>query len=132
MHDDDVAGGPFDGAGELERSVLAAVQAAGDAIDDRDVALVEQAKTYARQIDAVPMDAGQDRTKVLYLGPHLTGVLRELGLTPKGRAEIEKLLAQAKETASKAEADAKEKAPTPARPADELSTMRARRHGSGA
>ena len=73
--------------GELEQFVIDSVAARGSAIGDSDAAAVALARSYAAQIDAVPFDAGQDRTKVLYLGPHLLKVLSALGCTPDSRGE---------------------------------------------
>lgn len=71
--------------GELEQAVLDSVSAKGSQVTDLDAALVELARSYARQIDLVPIDAGYDRTKALYLGPHLLKALAELGCTPVAR-----------------------------------------------
>lgn len=86
----------FDGAGILEGAVLRAVQAAGLDRNGKFGAAIEMSLTYARQIDMVPVDDGQARTKVLYLGPHFTNSLHTLGLTPRGEAEITKILEQTK------------------------------------
>ena len=107
----------LDGAGLLEGAVLRSVKAAGIDKDGKHYAAVEMAVTYARQIDRVPVDAGQERTKVLYLGPHFMNALSVLGLTPKGEAEIKKILEQAKVEAQRARVlkkTAAEKTPAPA------------------
>lgn len=95
-------GGEFDGAGILEGAVLRAAQSAGIDKDTKYSAAIGMALVYARQIDRVPVDAGQDRTKVLYLGPHFMNALSALGLTPRGEAEIRKIIEQAKVDAAKA------------------------------
>lgn len=94
--------GQHDGAGILEGAVLRAVDAAGIDLNGRHSAAVEMCITYARQIDRIPVDAGQDRTKVLYLGPHFMNALSVLGLTPRGEAEIKKIMEQTKLDAQKA------------------------------
>lgn len=140
-----MSGGEFDGAGILEGAVLRAVQAAGISKDGKHSAAIEMALVYARQIDRVPVDAGQDRTKVLYLGPHFMNALNALGLTPRGEAEISKILEQAKVEAQKAEAlkssSAEKKAPAmagkPAAPGgtpssvSQLDAIRNKRRGAG-
>lgn len=97
-----MSGGEFDGAGILEGAVLRAVDAAGISKNGKYTAAIEMALVYARQIDRVPVDAGQDRTKVLYLGPHFMNALSALGLTPRGEAEIRKIIEQSKVEAAKA------------------------------
>lgn len=112
-----MSGGEFDGAGILEGAVLRAVDAAGISKNGKYSAAIEMALVYARQIDRVPVDAGQDRTKVLYLGPHFMNALSALGLTPRGEAEIRKIIEQSKVEAAKAanmEAAAKADKKTPA------------------
>lgn len=66
----------------LRASVLASVEAAGDAIGEKDRGAVDLALKYADAIDAAAEVGGQDLTKALYLGPHLLKALVELGLTP--------------------------------------------------
>jgi hypothetical protein len=51
---------------------------------------MDLAFTYARRIDAaIATGVGQDVTKALYLGPHLLNTLRELGLTPGARKDLD-------------------------------------------
>lgn len=53
-----------------------------------DAALVEAGRKIADEIDnAVDNLSGQERTKALYLTPHLMNVLREMHATPKSRLE---------------------------------------------
>lgn len=68
----------------------------GEIDTDKFAAVIELAKSYALQIDRVPADAGQDRTKALYLGPHLLTILKEIGLTPGAAEELEKVKAEIK------------------------------------
>lgn len=71
--------------GPLEQAVLDSIEARGENVTGADKALQELALSYARQIDFVPVDAGYDRTKALYLGPHLLKALGALGCTPEAR-----------------------------------------------
>lgn len=60
-------------------------------LEKSDDALVKLGRTYAAQIDRALTDpevGTEARTKALYLGPHLLGVLRELGGTPGTRKEL--------------------------------------------
>lgn len=141
-----MSGGEFDGAGILEGAVLRAVDAAGISKNGKYSAAIEMALVYARQIDRVPVDAGQDRTKVLYLGPHFMNALSALGLTPRGEAEIRKIIEQSKVEAAKAsnleaaaKADKKSPAMAAASPApggapssvSKLDEIRNKRRGTG-
>lgn len=71
--------------GQLEQAVLDSVRARGEYITGADKGAVEMALSYARQIDRIPIDAGHNRTKALYLGPHLMKALTMLGCTPESR-----------------------------------------------
>lgn len=71
--------------GHLEQAVLDSVRARGEYITGADKGAVEMALAYARQIDRIPVDAGHNRTKALYLGPHLMKALAALGCTPESR-----------------------------------------------
>lgn len=55
-----------------------------------DKAAVEAGRTVAKQIDHVLVHGTpHERTKALYLLPHLMNVLKELGATPAARGELE-------------------------------------------
>lgn len=97
-------------------SVNSAVEAAGDSITEKDQALVNLARKYAARIDEALLDGGQDATKALYLGPHLTNALIELGLTPGGAAKAKASAGEVKQEAM-------------SKPADELSALRTRHRG---
>lgn len=117
-----------DERGPLESAVMAAVEA--DGIDPKGPygALIALCCTYAKQIDRVPVDAGQERTKTLYLGPHLSSGLKELGLTPKGKAELEKEYAQRRAAEAQTAGDMPTSG-TPGAKGDELARIRHRRGG---
>lgn len=68
--------------GEVEAAVLKAVDASGLMDDPRNSGAVAIALSYARQIDDSERASSEDRTKALYLGPHLLKTLMTLGLTP--------------------------------------------------
>lgn len=68
--------------GEVEAAVLKAVDASGLMDDPRNSGAVAVALSYARQIDDSERASSEDRTKALYLGPHLLKTLMTLGLTP--------------------------------------------------
>lgn len=74
--------------------ITAAFESALDAlgVTDADLALIEAGRATAKQIDGV-LEHGDslERTKALYLLPHLMNVLKELGATPAARASIGKL-----------------------------------------
>jgi len=62
---------------------------ASDLVEDVDSALVASGRTMAKRIqDAVDEGEGQEVTKALYLTPHLMNILREMGATPKSRADM--------------------------------------------
>ena len=74
----------------LEGTFRASV-AAMDWLKDTDNALVRTGLEYARQIDKVIQDpevSATDKTKALYLGPHLINALKELGGTPGSRKDL--------------------------------------------
>ena len=75
--------------GELEASLTATV-AAATWLKPTDKTALDLALTYARRIDAaLATGEGQEVTKALYLGPHLLNTLRELGMTPGARKELD-------------------------------------------
>jgi hypothetical protein len=53
----------------------------GVILDDRDIAIVELAKHYARSID-------RNQDMDWHVGPRLLDALIELGMTPKARASV--------------------------------------------
>ena len=66
-----------------------AEQAASDRkTRDIDASLVESGRSIARQIDVALLDPLANRTRVLYLIPHLLSVLREMQATPAARLQI--------------------------------------------
>lgn len=78
--------------GERPESLVTTVREAIGAmgwVKDTDQAIVDLALTYAWRIDeAIRTGDDQDVTKALYLGPHLTNALRELGGTPSARQDL--------------------------------------------
>ena len=59
-------------------------------LTDADQAAVDLALTYARQIDGAAKESpDQARYLAVKLGPHLTGLLKQLGGTPEGRKALE-------------------------------------------
>nr|DAN91443.1 MAG TPA: hypothetical protein [Caudoviricetes sp.] len=61
-------------------------------LEGEDSALVESGRAVAQQIDYVlAHGTPSERTKSLYLIPHLTNTLRELGATPEARKAISTL-----------------------------------------
>lgn len=67
---------------------LQSATGAGSLDAKRDAALIEAGRKIADEIDhAVDNLTGQERTKALYLVPHLMNVLREMYATPKARHE---------------------------------------------
>ena len=54
--------------------------------EDQDKGLVALAERYAHMIDEVAKTGGREAVSVMYLGPHLFNMLRELGGTPMQRA----------------------------------------------
>lgn len=76
-------------SGDLEGSLRATV-AAASWLTSTDQTAIDLALTYARRIDAaLATGEGQEVTKALYLGPHLLNTLRELGLTPGARKDLD-------------------------------------------
>lgn len=55
---------------------------------DIDDALVESGRSIARQVDVALADPLANRTRVLYLVPHLLNVLREMQATPSARLQL--------------------------------------------
>ena len=79
------AAAPADLVGSLTVTVAAASW-----LKPTDQTAVDLAFTYARRIDsAIATGEGQEVTKALYLGPHLLNTLRELGLTPGARKDLD-------------------------------------------
>jgi len=69
---------------------LTATVAAATWLKPTDKTALDLALTYARRIDAaLATGEGQEVTKALYLGPHLLNTLRELGMTPGARKELD-------------------------------------------
>lgn len=64
----------------FETTVKASVQ-----VQPVDAALVEAGRKIAAQLDEAERMEGQDRTKALYLTPHLVNILREMLATPAAR-----------------------------------------------
>ena len=62
-----------------------------------DAGLVALGAAIADQIDdALENGEGQERTKALYLGPHLVNILRELHATPEARRAANVIITDAK------------------------------------
>ncbi|UVF61126.1 hypothetical protein SEA_AOKA_2 [Arthrobacter phage Aoka] len=80
---DPVAFHAYDGPTLLEevREAIAAMD-----IKDCDKGLVALAERYAHMITEVSKNGGREAVSVMYLGPHLFNMLRELGGTPMQRA----------------------------------------------
>lgn len=55
-------------------------------IEAQDKGLVALAERYAHMISEVSKNGGREAVSVMYLGPHLFNMLRELGGTPMQRA----------------------------------------------
>lgn len=71
---------------EFRRTVAATASVKPDV----DAALVAAGETICRQVDATlaePSATSTDKTKALYLLPHLVNILREMEATPKARTE---------------------------------------------
>lgn len=79
--------------GPIEASLREAV-AAASWLEASDGALVELGAMYARRLDhawnefASGALDGPELTKTLYIGPHLLGTLKSLGLSPEDRQKI--------------------------------------------
>lgn len=87
--------------GRLRKALDVTVAATSEIDAKRDAAAVEAARVLADQIDATEHVPGLERTKALYLMPHLMSVLKELRATPASR------LAPAKPAPGNAEEGAK-------------------------
>lgn len=74
---------PYDGP-LLREEVQQALEAMED-LEESDGGLQALALRYADRIDAGLKAGGKDSIKVMYLGPHLFNVLRELGGSPAAR-----------------------------------------------
>lgn len=105
----------------LRESVLAAVEAHGDEIKEKDQAAVNLALTYAQAIDEGKELGGYELTKALYLGPHLLKTLTALGLTP-GQAKAAVEDEKPKKNARKINLMSEEE--------DQLAALRSRRGGA--
>lgn len=74
-----------------ESGLVAAFDEALEALNvtNMDGAAIQTGRTVAAQIDeAIMYGTPLERTKALYLVPHLMNVLKELGATPAARADI--------------------------------------------
>ncbi|MBT2566610.1 transposase [Arthrobacter sp. ISL-85] len=58
--------------------------------EDKDRGLVALAERYAHMIEEVAKAGGKEAVSVMYLGPHLFNMLKELGGTPMQRAGMGK------------------------------------------
>ena len=79
-----------EGARTLVAEFRRTAKAAAGIKPDVDAALVAAGETICRQVDATlddPAATQTDRTKALYLLPHLVNILREMEATPKARSE---------------------------------------------
>ena len=79
-----------EGARTLVAEFRRTAKAAAGIKPDVDAALVAAGETICRQVDATLDDQAAtqtDRTKALYLLPHLVNILREMEATPKARTE---------------------------------------------
>jgi transposase-like protein len=84
---DPVAFAAFPGPSLLEevREAIAQMQT-----EDKDKGLVALAERYAHMIEEVAKNGGREAVSVMYLGPHLFNMLKELGGTPMQRAGLGK------------------------------------------
>lgn len=80
---DPIAFAAFDGPSLLEE-----IREAISKMDtmDQDKGLIALAERYAHMIEEVAKAGGKEAVSVMYLGPHLFNMLRELGGTPMQRA----------------------------------------------
>ncbi|MGY4543270.1 transposase-like protein [Arthrobacter sp. UYNi723] len=80
---DPIAFAAFDGPSLLEevREAIAKMETL-----DQDKGLIALAERYAHMITEVAKAGGREAVSVMYLGPHLFNMLRELGGTPMQRA----------------------------------------------
>ena len=58
--------------------------------EDKDRGLIALAERYAHMIEEVAKTGGREAVSVMYLGPHLFNMLKELGGTPMQRAGVPK------------------------------------------
>ncbi|AZS11699.1 transposase [Arthrobacter phage Maja] len=58
--------------------------------EDKDKGLIALAERYAHMIEEVAKSGGREAVSVMYLGPHLFNMLKELGGTPMQRAGVGK------------------------------------------
>jgi|GEM_PF-4163372 len=78
----------------LEQSLLSAFNAAledNKQTEKVDAAIIETGRSIARSIDSIladPTASATDKTKALYLAPHLVAILRELLATPAARKAV--------------------------------------------
>ena len=84
---DPIAFAAFDGPSLLEeiREAISHMET-----EDRDKGLIALAERYAHMIEEVAKTGGKEAVSVMYLGPHLFNMLKELGGTPMQRAGLGK------------------------------------------
>lgn len=84
---DPIAFAAFDGPSLLEevREAIAKMETL-----DQDKGLIALAERYAHMITEVAKTGGREAVSVMYLGPHLFNMLKELGGTPMQRAGLGK------------------------------------------
>lgn len=84
---DPVAFAAFPGPSLLEevRAAIAQMKT-----EDQDKGLIALAERYAHMIEEVAKNGGREAVSVMYLGPHLFNMLKELGGTPMQRAGLGK------------------------------------------
>ena len=72
--------------GPMEAAVKRSIKALEDEIDTADQAMIELALTLARRLDHVN-ETGDDESiqKSMWLAPHLSNILKNLGISPAGR-----------------------------------------------
>ncbi len=78
---------PLSLIGEFRVTVAASGRLRGDV----DAALVAAGEAICRQVDATLSNedsSATDKTKALYLLPHLVNILREMEATPRSRTEV--------------------------------------------
>lgn len=82
---DPIAFAAFDGP-----SLLAEIREAISKMDtlDQDKGLIALAERYAHMIEEVAKTGGKEAVSVMYLGPHLFNMLKELGGTPMQRSGL--------------------------------------------
>lgn len=58
-------------------------------LTDADAAAVAQVRGYARMIDEAALDTPEESRRIAgWIGPYLTGLLKQLGGTPEGRKNL--------------------------------------------